>query len=133
MVKENVKQNLVQIAKDNPEVEFYYFYTPYSIYYWDDINNNGKLLKQIQAEKIATEIMLEFDNIHLHSFWNNVEMISNLDNYKDVAHYGEWINSDILKWMKNGDYLLTKTNYESYYKNIERIYKNYNYEGLFAN
>lgn len=131
-VIENVKQNLLQIAKDNPQIQFYYFYTPYSIYYWDDVNNQGILLKKIEAEKIATEMMLDVDNIHLYSFWNNVEMISNLDNYKDIAHYGEWINSDILKWMKNGDYLLSKLNYESYYKNIEKIYVNYNYEALFV-
>ncbi|MBE6160253.1 MAG: hypothetical protein E7157_04315 [Lactobacillales bacterium] len=131
IVIENVNQNLLQIIKENKDIQFYYFYTPYSIYYWDKINNEGNLLKQIEAEKITTETLLEFDNVYIFSFWNNIEMISNLNNYKDIIHYSSSINSNILHWMKDKEYLLTKNNYIEYYNEIENIYYNYDYDSLF--
>ena len=129
--KANIEQNLVQIVRDNPNIEFYYFYTPYSIYFFDFQNNEGNLLKIIEAEKLATEMLLEFDNVKIFSFWREPDLITNMDNYKDIAHYGEWVNSRILKMMKEEKWLLTKENYEAYYKRVEKKYINYDYENLF--
>ena len=127
----NLRQNITQLAEQNPQIEFYLFFTPYSIYYWDQINQEGTLRKQLEAEKITIENLLEYDNIHLFSFFDEFEMICNLDNYKDTLHYSESINSQILVWMHNGEHLLTKENYESYCNNEYEFYTNYDYDTLF--
>ncbi|MBP1553777.1 MAG: hypothetical protein J6B21_06445, partial [Oscillospiraceae bacterium] len=127
----NITQNVTSIAAKNPETEFYIFISPYSIYYFDRAQRNGVLDKHIDAEKYITELLLEQDNINVFSFYDDYEMICNMDNYRDIAHYGAEINSQILVWMKEGKHQLTKENYLQYYDNIREFLKNYNYDTLF--
>lgn len=131
MVRENVKQNIVRTAEEYPDTTFYLFITPYSICYWDELVQSGKLDYHIEAERIAIEEMLTCDNIKLFSFSNNFELTCNLDNYKDQAHYGEWINTAILENMYEGKWQLTKENYEDYIRDIREFYSNYNYDEIY--
>lgn len=126
----NIRQNVTDLADEHPETIFYYFFPPYSICYWDGQNNDGLTKWQINAEKIAIEEILKHPNIRLYSFSNNFALICNLDNYKDQAHYREWINSWMLKWMHEGRYLLTKDNYMEYIESVSEFFQNYDYDSL---
>ena len=75
--------------------------------------------------------MLECDNIHLFSFNNEFDVTTNLDNYSDECHHGDWINSQILGWMYSGTDELTEDNYEEYINVELDFYTTYNYKGLF--
>lgn len=87
--------------------------------------------KQFDAEQYAIELMLSYKNIHLFSFFTEFDMICDLNNYKDYAHYGEEINSQILAWMREGTHELTKGNYKDYCRQVRKFYKNYHYDRLF--
>lgn len=130
-IRENLKQNVTDLAEQNPEIEFYLFFTPYSIYYWDSVNQNGFLSKMLAAEKEAAEWLLEYENIHLYSFFDEFDMICDADNYTDYIHYGEWVNSRILVWMKEGKHRLTRENYQEYYDRVYDFYMGYDYDSLF--
>ena len=130
-IRENITQNVTELAAAHPEIEFYLFFTPYSIYDWDSLNQAGTLKRQLAGEKYAIELMLPYDNIHLFSFFTEHDMICDLDNYKDIAHYGENINSRILRWMKAGEHELTEENYEAYCEEMKDFYMNYDYDRLF--
>ncbi len=127
MVLGNIRQNVTSLAAAHPETTFYYFFPPYSICYWDILKNDGQIDWRIDAEQAAIEEILKYPNIKLYSFCNNFELVCNLDNYKDQAHYGEWVNSWILEWMHNDEYLLTKDNYKKYIKTIREFYNSYDY------
>ncbi len=129
-IKANIEINLIEVATDNPDIEFYYFFTPYSIAYWGEQYNSGMTVWQIEAEKYATELMLDKENIHLFMFDDRMDIISDLNNYKDDRHYGEWINSYILKCFKDGDGLLTKENYVSKYDNTLSNLLEYDYNSI---
>ena len=133
--RENVlatlEQNVLAIARDNPDIEFYYFFTPYSIVYMDYNNRLGILQREMDAYLIATEKMLEYDNIHLFSFFNDYDLITNLDNYTDIAHYSAQINSLLLQRMSNGLYQLTQENYTEYWLEVSNYYLSYDYDALF--
>lgn len=130
-IRENLKQNVTDLAEQNPEIAFYLFITPYSIYYWDSVNQNGLLPKMLAAEKEAAEWLLDYENIYLFSFFDEFDMICDLDNYTDYIHYGEWINSQILVWMKEGKHRLSRENYQEYYDRVYEFYMNYDYDALF--
>lgn len=130
-IRENLKQNVTDLAEQNPEIEFYLFFTPYSIYYWDSLNQNGLLPKMLAAEREAAEWLLEYENIRLFSFFDEFDMICDLDNYTDYIHYGEWINSQMLVWMKEGKHRLTRENYQEYYDRVYEFYMDYDYDSLF--
>ena len=130
-LNENIQQNFIDLAKGYPNIEFYVFFPPYSIYYWDEINQTGKINSWPQAQELATQLLLEQENIHVFSFFDEYDMICDLDNYKDSTHYGEWVNSQILHWMKSGEHQLTKDNYQDYYRRIRSFYSTYDYDSLF--
>ncbi len=129
-VRENIYQNVIKIAEDNPGVDFYYFYSPYSIVYWNDLNNNGLLLRQLEGERFVTSMLLKYPNIHLYSFNNRMDIIADLNNYKDTLHYGPWVNRDILRWMKEGENLITEENCEDYFDEEYSIFTGYDYAGI---
>ena len=53
------------------------------------------------------------------------------NNYTEALHYGEWINTLMLKYMHDGKGRLTKDNYEDYLSEIEELYLNFDYMTLF--
>ncbi len=80
----------------------------------------------------AIEVMVEQDNIHLFSYYENFDLITDLDNYTDHLHYSADINSFILETMRNGDYELTKGNYKDHCRKIKDFYTSYDYDSIFA-
>ena len=133
-LEENLDVNVLQVIEDYPDVEFYLFFPPYSICWWDQLNQNGTavLERRIDLEKYAIEKMLQFDNIRLFSFFNNYELICNLNYYVDDVHYTGDVNNLILQWMKSGEYELTKENYEDYIAKEKAFYTSYDYDQLFG-
>ena len=131
IVYDNIKQNVTSIAADNPNVEFYYFFTPLSILHFDKENRRGILEEVFNHLEYATELMLEHDNIKLYSILDNYDIITNLDNYKDVAHHKDYINELMLDNMKNNVGLLTKDNYKQHFNELRNFYLNYDYESIF--
>lgn len=127
-VKDTVNQNILLLAEKYPDVTFYLFFTPYSIYYWDELNQAGLLERQLEAEKIAIELMLPIKNIKLFSFFDDFTLICDLNNYKDTMHYGEWVNSKILQWLYEDKHLLSTSNYMEYCNKVREFYTDYNYD-----
>lgn len=129
-ILENIRQNITDLADAHPETIFYLFFPPYSICDWDRMNNVGQIDWRIDAEQIAIEEIIKHPNIKLFSFNTNFELVCNLDNYKDCGHYGEWVNSQILEWMRNDEYLITEHNYKVYIETIREFYNSYEYDLL---
>lgn len=126
----NILQNVTELADTYPDVDFYYFFTPYSAIWWGDLINDNTFLRQIAIEKYALEIMLEHDNIKVFSFNNMTNITTDIDNYSDERHYGGWINTKILEWMSQGQGRITKKNYQDYITEELRFYLNFNYNVL---
>ena len=131
-LEENLEQNVISVLEKNPNIHFYLFFPPYSIYYWDKYNQMGMLDYQLETEKRAIELLVEYDNVFLFSFTDNMNLITKMDYYSDTEHYGEAVNSKMLEWMKKGEYRLTKDNYMDYCRRVRENLMNYNYDSLFA-
>lgn len=130
-ITENIIQNVESSVKENPDVVFYLFFPPYSVYYWDNLVQRGELSKHIELERIVIERLLQYDNVRFFSFSNNFDVVCDEYNYRDTAHYGEWINSDMLEWMAEGKYQLTKDNYEAYLNEIKEFYTTYDFDSMY--
>lgn len=130
-IKGNILINVVKLASEHPNIQFYYYFPPYSIYYWDKQNQVGNMKRQLDIIEYATELILEQPNIHLYSFIDEYDIVTNLNNYKDYEHHSGEINSLILQKMKNGEDLLSKNNYKDYFKNVRNYYYTHNYNQYF--
>lgn len=130
---ENLEQNVLSVIQSNPDVTFYIFFPPYSICWWDSLNQNGEavLKRRITLEQYAIEKLLDCGNVKLFSFFNNFELTTDLNHYRDDCHYTADINSQILVWMKNDEYRLTENNYMKYIEEITAFYTTYDYESIF--
>ena len=130
-IHDNITENVISVASENPETQFYVFFPPYSICFWDDMSRRGLVGWQTENIKIATGLLLECENIHVYAFYEETDIVCDLNNYKDIAHYSENINEQILAWMASGEHELTKENAEQYFDDMEKFYTNYDYDSLF--
>lgn len=131
-IEDNVTQNIVNLAQANPNIDFYIFFPPYSIYFWDDMNQRGLVDWQFDNVEYAAKLMLQCDNIQLFSFYDRYDITCNVDNYKDTMHYSEAINEMILESMTSTEQLLTVDNYQEHFDAVRDFYTSYDYEGLFT-
>ena len=131
MISDNVRQNFVEEALKHPETQFYYFFPPYSIVHWAFVMEEGGIEAFIESEKIAIDLMLQCDNIHLFSFNTEFDMICDLGNYMDAVHYGAWINDKILRWMKDDVHRITKENAGAILSAERDFYSSFDYNSLF--
>ena len=129
-LRENIEINVLSTADAYPDVDFYYFYSPYSIDVWSDWYNEGTLFKILEAEAFVTEMLLPYENIHLFSFHNRTDIITDLNHYHDGRHYAAWINSLILKWIHDGEYRITPENYQEYRKNEYDFFSTFDFESV---
>ncbi len=142
MLRENIEQNVVSLARDNPDTTFIYFFPPYSMAYWGVTKMEGNLDKQVNYVKLAVEQMLECDNIHIYNFSFAEDVTTNLDNYRDIAHYSPGINDYITESIgkcemgQAGDdpscERLLKDNYQEFFDELLEYLKCYNYDKLLA-
>jgi len=130
VIRENIELNVTDIADEYPDVDFYYFYSPYSVVAWNEWKTAGTLYKILEAEAYITELIVPHKNIHLFSFNNITDISTDLNNYKDEWHYATWINSLILKWMHDGQYQLTEDNYKEYLKQEYDFYTTFDYASV---
>lgn len=130
VIKKNIELNVTSTADEYPNVNFYYYYSPYSVAAWNKWRNSGTLFKMLEAEEYITELIVPHKNIHLFSFNNRTDITTNLNNYKDGVHYATWINSLILKWMHDGLYQLTEDNYKDHLKQEYDFYTTFDYASV---
>lgn len=121
-VRENVTENYLKLALDNPQVTFYFYLPPYSVYYWEDLRKTGQMEAQLKAEELTVSLLTEASNIQVYGFADRTEITTNLDNYMDVLHYGDWINEEIMNMIYERDGELTKENYKEYFQRVRETY-----------
>ncbi len=128
---QNVSQNILDTADTYPDIDFYLFYTPYNIYFWDSLNQKNEVEKQLEIDRLTSELLMSRQNIHLFSFYDDFDLICNADHYSDEIHYDYTVNSYILHQMKEGEHQLTPDNYDQYYKKISDFYRQFDYSSLY--
>ena len=124
---ENISENLLTLIRENRDTEFYFFIPPYSIMkmrtwveggscdYWFDVCSEG------------VSLLVGEENVRIFSFYDDYELICNLDNYRDMTHYGEWVNSYILECMREGEHELFCDSYADHFDRASEYYKSYDY------
>lgn len=126
----SIEQNILRLPQEYPDVEFYYFFTPYSALFWQDMNTQGIIYKIVEAEEIICQTVLGYENIKLFSFNCMTEITTDLNNYKDDTHYGVWINDLIVQYMREEKCLLTEENYKKQFEKELAFYTTFDYVTL---
>ncbi len=130
-IRENMTENILRVAWEHPEVTFYLYVSPYSIYFFDYINEMGELDRYLAAQEIILRQFLGQKNIRLFAFYTEYDIVCDPYNYRDVAHHREEVNTQILNWLHEGHDEITEDNLEEYLDEVWEFYHSYDYDALF--
>lgn len=95
----NLVENLSELEKiieKNKKIEYKIYLPPYSILYWDILEEYGSLNIILEFKKSLIERLSRYKNVKVYDFQEK-ELIKNLDNYKDSVHYSPKINLYIVE------------------------------------
>ena len=124
-------EGMTAYIEARPDIEFTFFASPYSVLYWDDTFARGRLTAEICTLSRVYEKLLSYDNVKLFYFQDDMDVILNLDNYKDYSHFTQDINYYMYESMRDGKHELTG---DTYYDTLLAFFdwaSTYYYDGLF--
>lgn len=99
-------------VKDHPDTMFKFFFSPYSMLWWDNAYRSGERDAVIYNEKQAVKALLQYDNVEIYFYQDDREIITNLDHYMDMIHFSKDINYYVYDKLAKGEGRLTLDNYE---------------------
>lgn len=128
---QNINKNielLLPYIKQMSETNFVFFFSPVSMLYWKDQQ------KEIQKAGFlyACQELLSYSNVKVF-LWSDDEMLdimSDLNNYRDAEHYGAHVSHMILERIGRDYGLLDDTNCEIVVNNLFNYIDNFNYDTL---
>lgn len=103
---------LTEQVRNHPETTFIFFFSPYSMLWWDNAYRTGERDFVLYNEKLAIEELLAFENAEIYFYQDDREVITNLDNYMDMIHFSKDINRRVYEKLAAGEGRLTQENYE---------------------
>ena len=123
VVKKSFNDNILALVKDNPDVEFYVYYPPYSVLrqtVWYD-TNSARFENQIQMRKWMYEQFSKYPNVKLYDFQAADEWTYDLDLYKDLSHHKQDVNTWIAEAIGRDDpkYRVTDQNVDELNARLE--------------
>lgn len=115
-LKNNFDFTFLNIIKDNPQIKFKIFFPPYSILTFKVLEERSTLEETLKFKKYLYDIFIELDNVDLYDFQLEKNITYNLNNYKDLSHYHQKINTWMIEEISNNKYLIDENNLS---KNID--------------
>ena len=126
--------NLIEYYKTMPNTQFVFFCSPFSILFWDSVNQNNGLDAWSETYLNVIGDLLNYKNVSVY-FWNDQEMldtICNLDYYRDEAHYNAEVCKMICDRILNNQGLMNQSNYQASVDQFFNFLKAYDYDAIFA-
>ncbi len=130
---ENSRANLAVVThwlETHPDTEFIFFFSPYSVLFWDKAQRTGETEAVLAMLEDVTETLLGYDNAELQFFMADTQVISNLDNYADHIHVAGRVTYQMAKAMPTGQYCLTAENRGEVLDGLREFVVNYDYDSI---
>lgn len=84
-IGENITENVIQVAREHPDVTFYLYISPYSIYFFDYVHEMGELDRYLKAQETIMRLLLGHENIRLFAFYTEYDVVCDPYHYRDVG------------------------------------------------
>ena len=117
--------------ESRPDITFYFYASPYSIYFWDDCVRHGNLTAEICTLERVYKELLNYGNVRIFYFQNDYDIITDLDNYRDYSHFDQPINYYMYECMRDSK---KEVSQDTYYDTLLDMYdfaEGYDYESAF--
>ncbi len=128
--KINLEQNILPYVAAHPETEFYFFFPPYSILFWNNVLNENMLEARLNQSVVIGETLLTYKNVHVFYFSNIEEIITNLDNYTDYTHHSAAISAYEERCFEDHSHEVQPGGMQAQVDEMRRIAKSYDFDAL---
>lgn len=105
-------------ALDFEKGEYTFFFPPYSALYWHDTQMDGTFEAYMQAKKYLVQKLVEC-GAAVYDFQAS-DVITDLNNYKDITHYRPAVNDWMVECFANGKNMITVDDCDGYEAELER-------------
>jgi hypothetical protein len=104
-------ENIIKVARENPDVEFHLFFPPYLVHYWaiERIVHEKGYKSYLEAVRQSVEMSSSLENVNVYWFMDQ-GFVREVNNYKDLTHYHGRYNSLFLESFKMEVSLLNQDN-----------------------
>lgn len=117
----------LSFVQNNPQTEFILVIPPYStLKHALDIRTGDVFVTFKEFVRYLIEQSAKYPNLKVYA-WGDMDFTDDIANYKDLTHYHEKINSQMLVWIRDGVGLLTPENFDDYYERFEKKVREYDY------
>ncbi|MGL6099081.1 MAG: hypothetical protein ACRCZ9_02975 [Fusobacteriaceae bacterium] len=113
-MKLNYNYNLKPLLEKNKDKNIIIYFAPYSILCYKLWEKEGYLSAYSDFEKYLCEEFFKYPNINIYYFKNDKSITHDLNNFYDIQHHTEKINSKILKKINIESDKLTQDNYRNF-------------------
>ena len=107
-MEESFQENTLALVKLHPEIEFNFFYPPYSILNAKFYQAHYPALfdRLIDFQNLTTRALVGVRNVRLFDFSDVSSITHDLDLYKDIGHFNVGVNEFIVRSIATGDHLV---------------------------
>lgn len=129
-MQKSFEHNFLSIIKQYPDINFIFFYPPYSIIAYKRWEESGTLDDILKFKHYVFQKFSKFGNVKLYDFHSAFEINSNFDNYKDFTHYSQEINNWMIDQMVANNFLITKENIDTHLQNLRQQIQEYDLSNI---
>lgn len=112
---------LTSMVEAHPETTFKFFFSPYSMLWWDNAYRTGERDAWLYDEELAIAALLPYDNVEIYYYQDAEEIITDLNLYMDIIHFSKEINHEICNRLIAGDGRLTADNYKERLAHMRKL------------
>lgn len=132
-VEANLSANLCPYIEQNSNTDFYIFFPPYSILYWNDVICENHLEATFAEYEYITDRLLAYDNVRVFFFPDMEEVVTDLNNYADYSHYHSDINRYMTQCFADGSQeIASEEQMEEAILRMYDIIERFDFEELFS-
>jgi len=130
---ENARANLAIVIgwmEQHPDTEFIFYFSPYSILFWDKMDRQGETEAMLKLLEETTETLLQYNNAQLQFFMADEAIITDLDNYADHIHVAGKVTYRMAEAMPAESYRMTAENRVEMLDGLRQLVVNYDYDEI---
>jgi Copper amine oxidase N-terminal domain. len=127
VVQNSFKTNILSLVQQYPDVEFYFYYPPYTILrqvVWRD-TNEVRYANQLEMKRWMFDQFKPYPNAKVYEYQTFKDWTYNLDLFKDMSHHNQDVNTWIAETVAQDDprFRVTEDNVDTFIQDLERQVK----------
>jgi len=130
-VLENYETNVLSIAREHPETQFYFIIPPGNAFFWDYVTRNGEYTCYMSGIETVMREMLALPNATVYNFVDDPAKTTDLNRYKDRVHFDPAMMSEIIANVAAGDGRITAENIDARMADMRAYWQNIDFDSLY--